>query len=108
MTQAFVYKLTNQAVLEAQPDLDSIMSPGTDEILVETLVTAISPGTELAAWSGATPLRPVARIYPRLMGYCNVGRVIHLGSNVNGFALNDLVLTHSAHRSHALISQPRC
>lgn len=45
MTQAFVYQLTGQAILEAQPDLDSITAPGSNEILVETLVTAISPGT---------------------------------------------------------------
>lgn len=104
MNQGYVYQLVDQEVLKLQPDPDSLAAPGPGQMTVETLITAISPGTELAAWSGAPPLRPTAAIYPRLMGYCNVGRVTDVGPEVNGFVVGDLVLTHLAHRSHAMIT----
>jgi 2-desacetyl-2-hydroxyethyl bacteriochlorophyllide A dehydrogenase len=69
-----------------------------DEILAATDVTAISPGTELAAYTGAPPLRP-GRAYPRLQGYCNVSRVIAAGERA-GVAKGDRVLTFQSHRSH--------
>lgn len=103
-TGAFVYQLTGQEVIEALPDPASLAAPTLGQMAVETLITAISPGTELAAWTGAPPLRPTARVYPRLMGYCNVGRITGLGSDIDGFEVEELVLTHSAHRSHALIT----
>ena len=50
-----------QLALREEP----LASPGDGEILCETIVTAISPGTELAAWRGLPPLRPGV-VYPRL------------------------------------------
>ena len=104
MSQPFVYQLTDQKVLVAQPDSTSAASPGPGQMVVQTLMTAISPGTELAAWAGAPPLRPTPHPYPRLMGYCNVGRVTDLGPGIDGFCTGDLVLTHSAHRTHDMIT----
>ena len=72
---------------------------GPREILIETEFSAISPGTELAAYVGMAPLRP-GPVYPRLMGYCNCGRVIAAGEAVFGVGVGDRVLTHAAHRSH--------
>ena len=79
---------------------------GSKNILCETLVTAISPGTELAAYNGMAPLRPSTG-YPRLQGYCNVGRVIALGSNVTELEIGDRVLTFESHRSHFMIPENR-
>ena len=78
---------------------EALEAPGAGEILCETIVTAISPGTELAAWRGDPPLRPGA-VYPRLQGYCNVAKVLECGEGVDGFAPGDRVLTLQSHRSH--------
>ena len=70
-----------------------------NDILCESLVSVISPGTELAAYRGAPPLRPGVT-YPRLVGYCNVARVLAKGVGVNNIELGDRVLTLQSHRSH--------
>ncbi|MDJ0641206.1 MAG: zinc-binding alcohol dehydrogenase [Erythrobacter sp.] len=78
---------------------EALEAPGADEILCETIVTAISPGTELAAWRGDPPLRPGV-VYPRLQGYCNVAKVLECGEGVEDFTPGDRVLTLQSHRSH--------
>jgi threonine dehydrogenase-like Zn-dependent dehydrogenase len=100
----FVYKLVAPESLIVEFDEDLISPPDADQILTKTVVSAISPGTELSAWRGDPPLRPTKNIYPRLMGYCNVAQVTHVGSDVDNFTSGDLVLTHSSHRSHDKIS----
>lgn len=75
---------------------------GEDRLLCETLVSAISPGTELAAYSGAPPLRAEVG-YPRLVGYCNVARIIHSTAADPGVGIGDRILTFSSHRSHFAI-----
>ena len=75
-----------------------------ESILCETLVSIISPGTEVAAYIGEVPLRP-GNTYPRLLGYCNVARVVKVGSNVSAVSEGDRVLTGSCHSSHFLISE---
>ena len=72
------------------------------ELLCETIVTAISPGTEVAAYQGLPPLREGVA-YPRVQGYCNVARVVSCGTGVTGFSAADRVLTFSSHRSHFTI-----
>ena len=72
-------------------------------ILCETLVSIISPGTEIAAYTGAPALRP-GNTYPRLVGYCNVARVIKVGPDITSVSEGDRVLTGSCHCSHFLIA----
>ncbi len=99
---------TRTAVLEASRNLhfkEEALDPaaiGDGEVLAETIVSAISPGTELAAYTGAPPLRPGV-VYPRLVGYCNVARVLACGKSVSGVAPGDRILTFSSHRSHFCI-----
>lgn len=81
-----------------------LAAPGPRELLCETIVSAISPGTELAAWRGLPPLRPGV-VYPRLQGYCNVARVVETGAEVTGFAPGDRVLSFASHRSHHLLPE---
>ncbi len=69
------------------------------EVLCETIVSVISPGTELAAWRGAAPLRP-GPAYPRVQGYCSVAKVLDVGREVVGLCTGDRVLTLQSHRSH--------
>jgi threonine dehydrogenase-like Zn-dependent dehydrogenase len=72
---------------------------GETEILAETIVSAISPGTELAAYSGAPALRSGVT-YPRLLGYCNVARVIKCGAAVLDIKPGSRILSFTSHRSH--------
>ena len=95
----FVYRLVEKQVLIADEDSASLRALAPSELRIATAYSAVSPGTELAAYNGVAPLRPTARVYPRLMGYCNVGRVEECGSAVEGYAPGDFVLTHCAHRS---------
>jgi threonine dehydrogenase-like Zn-dependent dehydrogenase len=66
------------------------------EVLCDTIVSAISPGTEIAAYQGLPPLRPSVG-YPRLQGYCNVARVV--SSQAQDLAPGDRVLSFMSHRS---------
>lgn len=85
-------------VLDADPVDASEPAPGAVQCM--TLYSALSPGTELSAYRGDPPLRPVASPYPRLMGYCNVARVLRVGDGVpEHLCPGTLVLTHQSHRS---------
>ena len=97
MVTARTVWLTAPGALEWREERLAGPEPG--EILCRTLVTAISPGTELAAWRGDPPLRP-GPAYPRLQGYCNVARVLECGAGVEGLEPGDRVLTLQSHRSH--------
>ena len=69
-----------------------------NEVAAETLYSAISPGTEVAAYKGDPPLRP-SKVYPRVVGYCNVAEVINKGSSVSKYEVDDRILTFQSHRS---------
>jgi threonine dehydrogenase-like Zn-dependent dehydrogenase len=75
-----------------------VWTKGHDEILARTLWSAISPGTELAAFQGLPPLRP-GRVYPRLMGYCNVAEVLAVGRDIVDIAPGARIVTWQSHRS---------
>lgn len=94
---AFVYRLT--AAMELVCEQEPLDSVGPDHIRATTVYSAISPGTEVAAYAGMKPLRPM-KVYPRLMGYCNVARVDSVGANVKVVECGDYVYSHQSHRSH--------
>lgn len=81
---------------------EPVEAPTGSQLRCATIVSAISPGTEIAAWSGLPPLRP-GNPYPRVQGYCNVARVIDAGPDAIGFAPGDVVLSFTSHRSHFLL-----
>ena len=78
---------------------ESLPPVGERSLSCRTVASAISPGTELAAWRGAPPLRDIPA-YPRLQGYCNVAEVLSVGSAVSEVAVGDRILTFTSHRSH--------
>lgn len=78
--------------------------PGENELLCQTLVSVISPGTEIAAYKGLPPLRPNV-VYPRLQGYCNVARVMKVGAGVTEYKPNDRILSFMSHRSAFVIAK---
>ena len=69
-----------------------------DELLCRTLYSAISPGTEVAAYTGLQPLRP-GKVYPRVVGYCNVSEIVAVGSGIARYSEGDVVITHQSHRT---------
>ena len=80
-----------------------IGSPEPDQVLVEMLYTAISPGTERAflfAEPGTTTAR---KGFPFQPGYSGVARVIAVGSSVTRFAIGQTVASLFPHVSHVLM-----
>lgn len=75
-----------------------------NEVLCSTIVSVISPGTELAAYRGLAPLRPSVS-FPRLLGYCNVARITEVGKDVNSYKVGERVLTSQSHRSAFAIDE---
>lgn len=59
-----------------------------DEIIVKTLYSMVSSGTELRCFSGKGEAEGR---FPLIPGYSVVGEVVEVGANVRGFKLGDLV-----------------
>ncbi len=73
-----------------------------DAILVENEFTAVSIGTEIYNWiAGSEPGREA--IFPRTTGYCNVGRVLEVGSGVDGVEVGDRIAGQGKHASHGIL-----
>ena len=77
--------------------------PSDKEIVAATLLTAVSTGTESAAYQGQPALRDGVG-YPRLVGYCNVARVLAVGPAVPDISPGHVVVTNESHRSGFLVS----
>ena len=74
-----------------------------NQIAAETLFSAISPGTEVSAFRGDPPLRPM-KVYPRVVGYCNIAQIIAVGKKVKEYQVGDIILTNQSHRSAFMCS----
>lgn len=83
---------------------DVLFDPDENKILIETIFSAISPGTEVSAFEGLPHLRPNIS-YPRKLGYCNLARIISVGGGIPTSFVGDIVLTHTSHQSHALVDE---
>ncbi len=77
--------------------------PGPGEILVESLLTLVSPGTERAIYLG---MRNVPATYPHVPGYCQVGKVAAVGPAA-GVQPGEVVATSGAHASVHLCAAGR-
>jgi threonine dehydrogenase-like Zn-dependent dehydrogenase len=94
-----VYAVAKDTVELREFDVDE-SALGPDDVLVETLYTAISPGTELDCVSGK---ETSWFHFPQQLGYCSVGKIAAVGSEVADYALGDVVLAATSHASHHLI-----
>jgi len=101
--EASVVYLDAPRHIEIRKEVIDTQHIGPLEVLCETLVSAISPGTEIAAYTGLPALRSGAA-YPRVQGYCNVARVLTTGTAVSGIRTGDRVLSFASHRSHFVIA----
>ena len=70
-----------------------------DSILVKTLYSAVSAGTE-CAWISGNANNPGQK-FPFYPGYSAVGRVVKVGEEVKNFAVGDAVIAPwGGHRSY--------
>jgi 2-desacetyl-2-hydroxyethyl bacteriochlorophyllide A dehydrogenase len=100
-----------QVIVKEEP----LPPPEPNRVLVETLASAISPGTELLIYRGqAPPDIPMDENipalagkfnYPLKYGYAAVGRVITVGSEVSSEWEGRCVFAYNPHESH-FISPP--
>jgi 2-desacetyl-2-hydroxyethyl bacteriochlorophyllide A dehydrogenase len=89
---------------------ETIPALGAHNVLVETICSAISAGTEMLIYQGRFPrdletdsvisnLRGVFK-YPMVYGYASVGAIREAGPEVNREWLNRLVFSFQPHASH--------
>src|SRR5579859_7898799 len=83
-------------------------TPADNQILVETHVSAVSAGTELAVWTGThqwlkDPNLPDWK-FPFRPGYSAAGRVVAVGSAVSGWKPGDRVSYPGNHASAELLT----
>ena len=85
---------------------------GADEVLVETICSAISAGTEMLIYRGQFPSKvdaidSISRglHYPTSYGYASVGCVIEIGKSIDAEWQNRLVFSFQPHTSH-FITKP--
>ena len=86
---------------------EQVPPPGPGEARVETIVSAISHGTEMLAYRGQIaanmpldlPTFQGSFSFPLKYGYAAVGRVLDVGPDVQGFAPGDLVFALHPHQS---------
>ncbi len=80
-----------------------------DGLLVETIITAISSGTEMLLYRGQMPPELMADAtiaalgeggYPQKYGYAAVGRVVEIGASVAKAWQGRLVFAFQPHQSH--------
>lgn len=89
---------------------DELLPPlPTDSLQVQTIVSAISPGTEMLLYRGQMPPEMMADLtiaalgdagYPQKYGYAAVGRVVEVGSALDKSWRDKLVFAFQPHQSH--------
>jgi len=93
-----VIELKDQLQISVKTEVLDIENLADDRVAAETIFSAISPGTEISAFKGDPPLRPM-KVYPRVVGYCNIAQIIAVGKSVSDYQAGDYILTHQSHRS---------
>jgi len=82
-------------------------SIGPKDILLKTIYTMISPGTELSTYTALAPELQDPKVWPSYPGYLTLGKVIAKGSDITRVDINDIVYCFSNHASIARISEGR-
>jgi 2-desacetyl-2-hydroxyethyl bacteriochlorophyllide A dehydrogenase len=88
----------------------AVPAPGDEEVLIKTLMSAISPGTEMLVYRGqlSTGIPADATIpalaqpleYPLAYGYACVGQVVEIGQSVDPKWMGQTVFCFNPHESH--------
>lgn len=85
---------------------EELPPPGPGEVLVRTVVGAVSIGSELPHYLG-TGRHSEPDIYPRMTGYESVGVVLACGPDVQRLRPGDRVFSFYGHRTHAIVAEAR-
>jgi 2-desacetyl-2-hydroxyethyl bacteriochlorophyllide A dehydrogenase len=106
--QSLFFAAPHQVEIRQEP-LDA---PGPGQVLVQTLISAISPGTELLIYRGQAPgdlavdetISALAGRFgfPLKYGYAVIGRAVALGEGVPAEWQDRLVFAFNPHESHFL------
>ncbi len=106
--QALYFTAPHRVAVEREP----FPSPSFGQLLVQTIISAISPGTELLIYRGLAPADlakddAIASLagdfsFPLKYGYAVVGRVIEVGRGVAPGWEGQLVFSFHPHESHFL------
>ena len=86
----------------------NLPDPAPNQILIETEVSAISAGTELAVYTGThqwlkDPNLPDWK-FPFRPGYSAAGTIVAVGSDINGWKAGDRVCFPGNHASHEMLT----
>lgn len=96
--QRLVFPARNTVCVESY---DFEPTPGEHEVVFETMVSAISSGTELALFTNDQDVGHwKGEPYPAHPGYAAVGRLIAVGGGVKGWHEGDIVFAPVSHASH--------
>jgi len=101
-----VFTAPRQVVMEER----ELNYPGAGQVLVKSLFTLVSTGTELTALTGEFPPGSAwARYvrYPFSPGYDNVGEVVALGEGIEGLEIGEKVFCWAPHGQFALVNAKR-
>src|SRR5712692_2847662 len=83
-------------------------APAPNQILVQTAVSAVSAGTELAVWTGSHQWLKDPKMvdwkFPFRPGYSAAGVVVAAGSGITGWQPGDRVSYPGNHASHELLT----
>jgi 2-desacetyl-2-hydroxyethyl bacteriochlorophyllide A dehydrogenase len=116
MARTVVFTAPRQVDIVDMPDPS--VQPG--QVLIRTLYSGISHGTEMAVYRGVAPFYDkrydrATRLfladgasdwhYPIPYGYENVGEVTQLGDGVTDLQVGDRVFTYSGHQTHVVVDQ---
>jgi 2-desacetyl-2-hydroxyethyl bacteriochlorophyllide A dehydrogenase len=90
--------------------VEALPSPGPGEVLVKTIVSAISPGTEMVVYRGEAPENMSADetisslrgsfAFPLKYGYAAVGEITHVGPGVDIDWMGRKIFAFHPHESH--------
>ncbi len=93
---------------------ETVRPPLAGEVLVATVASAISPGTEMLVYRGQAPTElavdetisalPGSFGFPLKYGYAAVGRVVQLGPEVDTSWLGRLVFAFNPHESQFIVA----
>lgn len=106
-----VLRMQNKCVIFPEPNKvelrhEEIGSPGSGEILFESLVSLLSTGTETLCLRGvfdAGSHWDNYVKYPFSPGYCMVGRVLEVGKDVTGFKAGERIFAGTKHQKYTVL-----
>ncbi len=100
-----VFKQPNKAELE---EFELEKSVGEEELLVKSICSLISAGTEAASFTGLEKEISGSKFsYPIRPGYCNIGEVLAVGENVKDYQIGDTILSIGKHATHVKVNTRR-